>query len=302
MRIVLAGASGFLGRPLVEALAADGHELVTLTRRPGAAANGVRELAWQPDGTAGAWADALDDADAVVNLAGESIADGRWTPERKAALTDSRLLSTRSLVAAMDLARRRPRLLLSSSAVGYYGPRGAEPVTERDGPGKDFLARLSLEWEQAAQAAAKDGTRVVLLRTGLALERGGGALGPMLLPFKLGVGGPMGRGDQYWPWIHRRDWIDLTRLLLTHPTVSGPVNATAPNPVTNEEFSRVLARVLHRPSLFRVPAFALRLAMGEMADALILKGQRVVPARALELGFRFEYGTLEPALSAILWG
>jgi uncharacterized protein len=302
MRIVLAGASGFLGRPLVEALAADGHELATLTRRPRGRSGAIREVAWQPDGTAGAWANAIDGADAVVNLAGESIADGKWTPERKAALTDSRLLSTRSLVAAIERARTRPRLLLSSSAVGYYGPRGDELVTEQDGPGGDFLARLSVAWEQAAQGAAKDGTRVVLLRTGLAIELGGGALGPMLLPFRLGVGGPMGRGDQYWPWIHRRDWIDLTRLLLTHPTVSGPVNATAPNPVTNEDFSRVLARVLHRPCLFRVPAFALRLAMGEMADALILKGQRVVPSKALELGFRFEYETLEPALSAILWG
>jgi uncharacterized protein (TIGR01777 family) len=302
MRIVLAGASGFLGRPLVEALAADGHELVALTRRPRGGAAAVREVAWQPDGSAGAWANAVDGADAVVNLAGESIADGRWTAARKAALAESRLLSTRSLVAAIDRAHRRPGLLLSSSAVGYYGPRGDEPVTERDGPGRGFLAELSIEWERAAEAAAKDGTRVVLQRTGLALGPDGGALKPMLLPFRLGVGGPLGRGDQYWPWIHRRDWVALTRFLLAHPAASGPVNATAPNPVTNEAFSRTLARVLHRPCLLRAPAFALRLAMGEMADALILEGQRVVPARALEMGFRFEFETLEPALREILGG
>jgi uncharacterized protein (TIGR01777 family) len=191
-------------------------------------------------------------------------------------------------------------LLLSSSAVGFYGPRGPERVDERDGPGTDFLATLSANWEQAARGASAHGTRVVLLRTGLVLEKDGGALAAMLTPFKLGVGGPLGPGTQYWPWIHRADWVALAAFLLTHPEASGPVNATAPEPVTNEEFSRTLARVLGRPCLFRAPAFVLRLALGEMADALLLKGQRVVPTRATEMGFRFEYEGLEPALSAIL--
>jgi uncharacterized protein (TIGR01777 family) len=300
MKVVLAGASGFLGKPLVRSLSADGHDVVLLTRSQKRAGQGVRAVTWQPDGTAGKWAEAVDGADAVVNLAGESIAEGRWTPARKAALTESRLLSTRSLIAAINLAKARPPLLLSGSAVGYYGPRGDEPVTETESASDDFLGRLALEWEHSAQAAESGGTRVVLVRTGLALERDGGALKAMLLPFQLCVGGPLGSGTQYWPWIHRADWIALMRFLLVHPNVQGPVNATAPVPVTNEEFSRTLARVLGRPCLFRAPASVLRLAMGEMADALLLSGQRVVPTRARELGFRFTYETLEPALRAIL--
>lgn len=298
MKIVLAGATGFLGRPLTEALAADGHELVGLTRKP--RGGGFREVAWQPDGTAGPWATEIDGADVVVNLAGESIASGRWTSARKQALRDSRLRSTGSLVAAIDRAARRPALLLSSSAVGYYGPRGDEVVDETTSPGDDFLSQLSVEWEQAAQAASGRGTRVVRLRTGLVLEKDGGALAAMLTPFKLGVGGPLGTGRQYWPWIHRDDWIALVRFLIARPDAEGPVNATAPEPVTNEAFSKTLARILRRPSLFKAPAFALRLAMGEMADALLLTGQRVVPKRALELGYRFQYTQLEPALVAIL--
>jgi uncharacterized protein (TIGR01777 family) len=242
----------------------------------------------------------IDGADVVVNLAGESIAEGRWTDARKQALRDSRLLSTRSLVAAIGRAARRPSLLLSSSAVGYYGPRGDEPVDERDGPGSDFLATLSVEWENAANEAASAATRVVLVRTGLVLERDGGALAAMLTPFKLGVGGPVGDGRQYWPWIHRDDWVALVQFLIAHPGAGGPVNATAPTPVTNEEFSRTLARALGRPCLFRAPGFALRLAMGEMADALLLKGQRVVPTRAVEMGYQFRYRDLKPALNAIL--
>lgn len=298
MKIVLAGATGFLGRPLVAALGSAGHGLVSLTRRP-RGRGGAREVAWTPDGSAGPWAAEIDGADTVVNLAGESIAGGRWTDSRKQALRDSRLLSTRSLVAAIEQAARRPGLLLSSSAVGYYGPRGEERIDEREGPGDDFLATLSVEWENAALAAARLGTRVVLLRTGLVLERDGGALAAMLTPFKLGAGGPLGSGRQYWPWIHRDDWVALASFLITRPEASGPVNATAPEPVSNEEFSRTLARVLGRPCLFRAPAFLLRLAMGEMAEALLLEGQRVVPARAEEMGFSFRYRELEPALRAI---
>lgn len=299
MRIVLAGATGFLGRPLMNALTAGRHELVSLTRRP-RGIDGVREVSWIPDGAAGPWAEVVDGADVVVNLAGESIADGRWTEARKRALRDSRLLSTRSLVAAIGRATRRPALLLSSSAVGFYGPRGDEQVDERDGAGSDFLATLSVEWEEAANRAADHGTRVVLVRTGLVLEKDGGALAAMLTPFKLGGGGPLGSGRQYWPWIHRDDWVALAQFLIAHASASGPVNATAPTPVTNEEFSKTLARTLHRPCVFRAPAFVLRLAMGEMADALLLTGQRVVPTRAVEMGFQFSYRDLEPALKAIL--
>ena len=299
MKIVLAGATGFLGRPLTRALAADGHELVGLTRQPRGDVH-VRDVAWQPDGTTGPWATELDGADVVINLAGESIASGRWTAVRKLALRDSRLQSTGSLVAAIAAASHPPSLLLSSSAVGYYGPHGDELVDEAAPAGDDFLARLSVEWENAALTAAAHGTRVVLLRTGLVLERDGGALAAMLTPFKLGVGGPVGTGRQYWPWIHRHDWVELVRFLIARPGAQGPVNATAPEPVTNEEFSKTLARVLGRPCLFKAPAFALRLAMGEMADALLLKGQRVVPARASALGFAFRFGELDAALRDIL--
>ncbi len=299
MRIVLAGATGFLGTPLVRGLAAQGHELAVLTRTPRGRTD-VREVEWHPDGTVGPWARVLEDADAVINLAGESLAAQRWTPARKGALTESRLLVTRSLTTAIARARRTPRTLVSSSAVGYYGARGDELITEADRPGDDFLSRLGADWEHEAQAAEAVGTRVILLRTGLVLARDGGALAPLLLPFRLGVGGPLGSGTQYWPWIHRDDWIALVRFLLAHPSAAGPVNATAPTPVTNAMFARTLARVLHRPALFRVPTFVLRSLLGEMADALVLTGQRVLPARALELGFRFEYPTLDAALRQIL--
>ncbi len=300
MRIVAAGASGFLGQPLVEALLADGHEVALLTRRPGATDGRARDIEWHPDGAAGPWASALDGADAVVNLAGESIAGARWTAERKAALVESRLLSTRSLVAALDQAAERPPLLVSSSAVGYYGPRDDELIAETEPPGDDFLARLSVEWERAASAAESGGTRVVLVRSGLVLEKDGGALGAMLTPFRLGLGGPLGSGRQYWPWIHRADWVALVRFLLARPGAGGPVNATAPTPVTNAEFARTLGRVLRRPAIARAPGFVMRLAMGEMADALLLQGQRVVPTRAIAMGFTFKYDALETALRAIL--
>ena len=299
MRIVAAGATGFLGMPLVQALASAGHEVVVLTRRP-REARGVRQVAWQPDGTAGPWSAALDGADAVVNLAGESLAKGRWTTARKAVLTDSRVLPTRSLAAAIAAARTPPRVLVSSSGTNYYGPHGDEVVTEADAPGTDFLARLATAWEGEARRAEATGTRVVLLRSGPVLERGGGALGSMLLPFQLGLGGPLGSGRQYWSWIHRDDWVRLVTFLLEHASAAGPVNATAPEPVTNAEFTRTLASVLRRPAIFRAPAFALRLALGEMAEPMVLTGARVVPSRARELGFDFRYPTLRPALEAIL--
>lgn len=308
MRIVLAGATGFLGRPLLERLAAEGHDLVVLTRSP-RGLQPAQQVQWLPDGRAGPWAAAVDGAQAVVNLAGAPIfgapilglpIGGRWNPSRKLAIHQSRVLSTRSLVAALDRAGSRPGLLINGSGVDYYGSRGDEIVTETDSPGQDFLARVVRDWEDAALAAEGGGTRVVLLRTGLVLARGGGALEAMLVPFKLGVGGPVGSGKQYWPWIHRTDWVALVSHLLQHPSASGPINATAPNPVTNEVFSRTLARVLHRPALLRMPAFALRLMMGETADARVITGQRAIPARAQELGFQFTYPELEPALRNVL--
>jgi len=299
MRIVLAGATGFLGRPLTVRLVAAGHAVTVLTRRP-SEGSPVRQVQWQPDGTAGPWAGVIDGADAVVNLSGAPLAPQRWTMERKRVLVDSRVLPNRSLVAAIGAAKTRPRVLVSASGAGYYGHCGDRTITEQAPPGDDFLGRLALEWERAANDARTLGTHVVAIRTGLVLGEGGGVLAPMLPPFRLGLGGPFGNGQQYWPWVHLDDWLALVEFTLVKPLLDGPVNNSAPEPATNEDFSRTLARVLHRPCLFRVPAFALRLAMGEMAEGLLLSGQRAVPARALSLGFRFRYESLEAALRQAL--
>ena len=298
MRVVVTGGTGFLGTALVDALTARGDQVTVLTRK-GRGRSRVTEVEWTPDGNTGGWATALDGADAVVHLAGESLDAHRWTPARKAAIVESRVASTRSVLAALHQATDRPRVLVSSSAVGYYGPHGDEVVTEDAAPGRDFLARLCVDWEREAQRAEADGVRVLMLRSGLILARDGGALARMLLPFRLGIGGPLGSGRQYWPWIHRDDWVSLVALLLSHPSASGPFNLTAPTPVTNREFTRVLGRVLHRPAFLPVPAFALRLALGEMAD-VVLTGQRAVPARAQGLGYSFRYDALGPALKSAL--
>lgn len=305
MHILVAGGSGFLGRALVSACANDGHRVIVLSRRPpsapdvSAAARSVRQIRWNPDGQAGPWAEACGDVDAVVNLAGESIAAGRWSDARKRALVDSRLLATRSLTTFVTQAARRPSVFLSSSAVGYYGDRGAEPLDEASAAGTGFLADLAVEWERAASAAASPGTRVVFLRTGIVLDPTEGALAKMLLPFRLGVGGPFGFGRQYMSWIHRDDWVRLAAWSLT-ATVSGPVNFVAPLPVTNAEFSKTLGRVLRRPSLAMVPPFVLKIVLGEMAGPLLLSSQRVLPAAALGAGFSFDHSELEPALRQLI--
>jgi uncharacterized protein (TIGR01777 family) len=300
MKIVIAGGTGFLGGALTTSLTADGHEVVVLTReaRP---RDGIRAVTWTPDGNAGAWASAIDGAGAVVNLAGESISK-RWTAKQKERIVDSRVLATRSLVSAIAKAGAPPPVLVSGSAVGYYGPRGDEIVTEDASAGDDFLARVCVQWEAEAARAASDRTRVVFVRTGLVLERDGGALPQMLLPFKLGAGGPVGSGRQYWPWIHRRDWIDVVRWAIESHAARGPVNATAPNPVTNTAFAHALGHAMHRPSFMPAPGFALRLALGEMADGLLLSGQRAVPARAERAGFTFTYPRVDAALRAIFNG
>lgn len=294
MSVVVAGGSGFLGQALAAHLRAR-HVVTILTRRP--RAGHPDDVAWTPDGTAGPWARAIEGAHAVVNLAGEGIADRRWTGARKAALRASRLDATRSLVAAIDAASTPPAIFISASGVGYYGFRGDEIVDEGAVPGTDFLAKLCVEWEGAAQAASAR-TKVAVVRSGLVLESSGGALKRMLLPFRLGVGGPIGSGRQYFPWIHRGDWVRLvTWLIDQQPT--GAFNATAPETITNGELARALGRALHRPAVLPVPAFALRLALGELSDAL-LEGQRPVPAHAQALGFTFEFPTIDAALRSLL--
>ncbi len=301
MKIVIAGGTGFLGRPLSARFAADGHDVVILTRHTTSdqAPPGTRLATWHPTGDLGSWADEIDGAAAVVNLAGESIAARRWSDAQKSRILESRVQATRSLAAAIRRARTSPSVFISGSAVGYYGPLGDEMVTEDHRPGSDFLARVSVQWEAEATGGVGSHTRVVCVRTGLVLEKDGGALPQMLPPFKLGVGGPAGSGRQYWPWIHRADWVDIIRWTVDTPSVRGPINATGPAPVTNTEFAHALGRTLHRPAFMPAPAFALRIMLGEMADALLLSGQRALPAKAERLGYTFLYPRVEDALAAI---
>ena len=301
MKVIVSGGSGLIGRALVESLAADGHQATVLSRSP----ERLREL---PEGvTAAGWdarsAEALTPliagADAVVHLAGAGIADGRWSDERKRRIRDSRVHSSAAMAAAIKAAEPRPSVFLQGSAVGFYGPRGDETLTEDSAPGDDFLARVCLEWEAASAAVEELGVRRAALRTGVVLAREGGALPKMLLPFKLFAGGPAGSGRQYMPWIHIADEVGAIRFLLESPEGRGPFNLTAPEPLTNKEFSRVLGRVLGRPSFMPAPAFALRLALGEMSK-ILLEGQRALPRRLEQAGYRFKYPSLEEALTALL--
>jgi uncharacterized protein (TIGR01777 family) len=294
MTIVIAGGTGFLGTALQQHLRGAGHGVRILSRRRTPDPDTIE---WNPDGSAGAWARSLDGADAVVNLSGAGLADGRWTAARKTVLRNSRVQSTRSLVEAIRKVSRPPALI-NASGVGYYGDRGVELVTEATPAGDDFLARLCVEWEREATTAAGT-TRVAILRNGVVMHPSGGALAKMLLPFRLGLGGPLGSGAQYLPWIHLADWLALVTHIIGAPDASGALNVTAPNPATNADFTRALAGALSRPAMFRVPGFALRLALGELADTL-LTGQRAVPERAGHLGFQFRFPDIAPALGDVI--
>jgi uncharacterized protein (TIGR01777 family) len=293
MNVVLAGGSGFLGSRLRAQLERDGHRVLNLTRSPRAAG----DVAWQPDGPPERLAPHLEGVDAIVNLAGENIAGARWSDERKARLRDSRLLATRGIVRAMTACDRPPRVLVNGSAVGYYGAHGDDVVTERTPPATDFLAQLCVDWEQEARAASTK-TRLAIIRSGLVLGANGGALKKMLLPFKLGLGAALGSGDQYMPWIHLDDWVAMVIWLMTSDRATGAFNASAPTPVTNRDFTHTLGRVLRRPAVLHAPAFVLKLALGELSS-MLLTGQRVIPAAAEDLGFRFAYRELEPALRSL---
>jgi len=300
MRIVIAGGTGFLGTALTALLTADRHRVTLLSRHADdAPAPGVEVERWTPDGTSGPWARTIDGADAVVNLSGESIAARRWTAAQKQRILDSRLLATRSLAAAVRAAAQPPRVFVSGSAVGYYGDRGDETITEASAPGADFLASVCRQWEDAAQSAGSL-SRVAVIRTGIVLDRHEGALPRMLLPFRMCLGGPLGSGRQYMPWIHRDDWAALVSWTIANDAAHGAINATAPSPVTNAEFSKALGRALRRPAVLPAPAFALRMLLGEMADALLLGGQRALPVRATDLGFRFAHSTIDEALASVL--
>jgi uncharacterized protein (TIGR01777 family) len=308
MRIVIAGGSGFLGSPLAEGYAEDGHDVRVLTRAltpgesrhdSGTGVPGVTRVGWNPDG-GGPWEGTLDGADAVVNLAGAGIGDARWTPQRKALIRDSRIIPTRTLAAAIRKAVNPPAVFVSGSGVGYYGASGNDEVkTESSPAGDDFLARVCVDWETEAERASSPATRVVTMRSGMVIERRGGALQRLVTPFRFFVGGPVGSGRQYLSWIHRIDWIEMVRWIIDTRALTGAVNAAAPAPVTNREFARALGRALHRPALVRTPAFPLRIALGEMADGLVLKGQRAVPQRAVSHGFHFRYPEIDQAFRGI---
>jgi uncharacterized protein (TIGR01777 family) len=296
MRVAITGASGLIGSSLVPFLTAGGHQVIRLVRREGA---GPGEATWDAESGSLDGA-ALDGVEAVVHLAGENIAGGRWTDARKRRLRSSRIGPTGRLAQALASLPRPPRVLVSSSAVGYYGDRGDSWVTETSPSGGDFLGRLAVEWEAATEPAARGGIRVVNLRTGIVLSPGGGALGKMLTPFKFGVGGLLGPGTQYMSWIAMDDLLGAIRHALATAGLSGPVNAVAPEPVTNAVFTTTLAHVLGRPALAPVPAFALRLLFGEMADAALLSSIRVRPERLLASGYRFRFADLETALRHLL--
>ena len=307
MKVVIAGGGGFLGNALAWAWAEESHDVRVLTRslpagqaqhESGTGKPGITRIGWNPGGQAGDLARELAGASALINLAGESIAGSRWTAARKQALRNSRILATRSLAKALAETPDGPTTFISGSAVGYYGNRGSEPLTEDSTPGDDFLAHLCVEWEAEAQRAASPTRRVVLLRTGVVLEKSGGALPEMMRPFRFFAGGPIGSGRQYLPWVHRLDWIEMVRWIVDTPGISGPVNVTAPHPVTNAEFARALGRAMHRPALVPAPGFALRVILGEMADAALI-GQRALPAKALAHGYHFRYPEIDIAFRGI---
>ena len=304
MRVTVTGASGLIGKALVAELHQQEAEITVLSRNPSRTqtSDGVQVMRWDPMSEPAPQA-ALSRADAVVHLAGENVAQ-RWTERAKQAILQSRVTGTRNLLAGLEAIDRsevgqRPRTLISGSAVGYYGPRGEEPLDEDAPPGSDFLSETCVAWEAEAQKAAALGMRVVLVRTGVVLNRDGGALKKMLPPFQLGVGGPVAGGEQYMSWIHRDDLVGMIVAALADERWSGPINGTAPEPVTNREFSHALGRALHRPSLLPVPGFALGLLYGEMAE-IVTTGARVMPAKPLVLGYDFRHPELEEALRSAL--
>lgn len=304
MRVIVAGGTGFIGRALCRDLLLAGHEVAVLTRDASRAMGRVPQGAgvaqWSPEQPEGL-PEVLSDADAVVNLSGESIAAGRWTPAFKQRLIDSRVNSTRTLVQAIRLANPRPKVLVNASAVGIYGDRGEEELTESSPPGTGFPAELAVRWEQAAEEARDTGVRVVKLRIGIVLGEGGGALEKMLLPFRFFVGGPFGSGRQWFPWVHLDDVTGLTLHALQDERVDGALNVVAPGAVRLGAFCQSLGKVLKRPSWLPVPGFALRLVAGELGETM-LWSQKVVPQVALQTGYTFRYPEVEEALRAVLAG
>jgi uncharacterized protein len=299
LKVAVTGATGTIGRALVAALHDRGDQVAVLSRNPGKASEAlgsdVDAYAWAEPESQPPPAEALADADAVVHLAGEPV-DQRWNDEAKKKIRESRELGTRNLVAGMKSAGTRLQTIVSASACGYYGPRGDERVEESDPPGDDFLSDVVVRWEREAQAAEDLGLRVAMMRTGIVMSEEGGALARMLTPFKLGVGGPIAGGKQYMPWIHEDDVVGAYLFVLDNDDASGPINLSAPEPVTNKEFSKALGKTLSRPAFSPVPGFAIKTLYGEMAT-IVVNGVRMVPARLEELGYEFRHPDLREALA-----
>jgi uncharacterized protein len=302
MKILVTGATGLVGTALVRALASDGHTVCRLVRpqtKTEGETHGSFDVAWNPE--TGELGGAAVGADAVVNLAGASVADGRWTESRKRLLRTSRVDATRALVAALGKMNAKPSVLISASAIGFYGNRGDEVLTESSVSGSDFLSDLARDWEAEALRAEAFRTRVALARFGIILSRQGGALPKMMLPFRLGVGGKIASGRQWMSWVALNEAVEILRFALVNRDARGPVNVVAPEPVPNLKFMRAVAEALHRPAFFAVPALALKLALGrEMAEALLLSSQRVMPATLSRIGYRFLRPSLQPALQEIV--
>ena len=301
MKVLVTGGTGLIGRALASALDSRGDEILILSRNPDKAQGlpkGARVHRW--DGkTAQGWGHLVEGVDAVVNLAGANIASGRWTARRKREIVESRLNAGKAALQAIKAAEHRPEVLVQASAVGYYGPHGDEVVTEESPPGNDFLARLAVEWEKSTARVEEMGVRHAVIRTGIVLSTEGGALPRMMLPFRFFAGGVLGSGRQWMSWIHIADEVSAILFLLDNRELHGPFNLTAPNPVTNAEFTKTLAQTLGKPAFMKVPSFALKAIFGEMATVL-LDGQRAVPKRLQDAGFKFQFPELAPALKDLL--
>ena len=292
MKILITGATGLIGTPLQRSLRERGHKLLLASRKPPKDDSYIQwdvEKGFTEPGR-------LEGIDAVIHLAGESVSGLRWTDEKKKAIRDSRVLGTRNIVDAISDLKQRPSVLIAASAIGFYGDRGDEELTEASKSGKNFLAEVSREWESEARRAEDSGVRTVLLRTGIVLSKDGGALGTMLTPFKFGLGGVIGDGKQWMSWISLVDHIDVINFALENENIRGAVNSVSPNPVTNQEFTAVMGDVLYRPTFIPVPEFAVHLAFGEMGEALLLDSMKVIPKRLIDAGFKFKFPDLKKAI------
>lgn len=301
MRILITGGTGGVGRRLVDHLIEHGHWITVVSRQPYKPANLPSKISfaqWDAK-TAEGWDQHVEEADAVINLAGAGLADSRWTDDRKKAIVDSRRNAGKAVVEAIEAATSKPQVVIQASAVGYYGPRGDETITEESQPADDFLAKTCVDWEASTQPVEEMGIRRVVIRSGMVLDPRAGALPRMLLPFKFFAGGPVGSGKQWYSWIHYYDTVNAIRFLMEHDQASGPFNLTAPNPLQNRDFVKVIGRVMKRPAFMPAPAFALKLLFGEMST-VVLEGQRVLPAKLQALGYEFKFPTAEEALQDLL--